>query len=366
MDFQSFRVLFLLVNIYESWANPPSFIPSNEIIDSFEDSTLELKCTGQKNVTFIYASDTSCSYYMSEPAKENEYKCSSQKPIITYEFDGEKYLALFRRERVIFQETGWYGCIESDKLVAEGWNGLEWIGLTPDHFNKSDDVSWTYVYIMSPFRPGFVEAPPASYVYTLYEKVGNDVYFSCRATLGYSRIKLIKRGKIVSNSIRESKRGFTLKNVADADSGNYTCRNSLGYWERTSVQYVLIVTDKNSNLYNPVIINNSPEPIIPGQTLKLKCSVDTPHGHLYLLRWKIPKQSNRVSYNYFEVQNDKHSFTYTSELIISGVTNEDEGVYECEYVAPQLKKQNSYKINITIDNKSLADHNEIDASLNYF
>ncbi|CAD6201941.1 GSCOCG00002863001-RA-CDS, partial [Cotesia congregata] len=48
------------------------------------------------------------------------------------------------------------------------------------------------------------------------------------------------------------------------------------------------------------------------------------------------------------------SHTLTNDIIISGVTSEDEGVYECEYVAPQLKKRVSSKINITLDNGIIA------------
>ncbi|XP_044580509.1 uncharacterized protein LOC123262390 [Cotesia glomerata] len=154
------------------------------------------------------------------------------------------------------------------------------------------------------------------------------------------------------NIIHDSERGFTLKNITLADSGKYFCYAD-GDFENKMVQYQLKVTD-NSTFYNPVIINNSPKSLIPGRTLRLRCSVIVPHGHLYLLDWKIPNQNASIAYRYSKAWNDQDSYKLTEDLIVSGVSSKDEGVYECKYIAPQLKKRVSSKINITLDNGIIA------------
>ncbi|XP_076182482.1 PDGF- and VEGF-receptor related isoform X2 [Ptiloglossa arizonensis] len=300
----SFVVVFLLYR--DSAAIKPNITAdayeTEEIIKN-EGDPLDLVCSSQSKIYFIYPNDTKDARQMSPSTPE----------INEYQYPNGTYVYKFRRPQTVYRDTGWYGCADYPVKV------------TPDSY-LDESISWVYVYVQSNLSL-FVEAVDYA---TLHEVSGGTTIIPCRPTspnLTVYHIDDDMSSEFDERITFNPKIGFTMRNLTLRDSGYFKCvteRDDI----TQEVNYHLLVQRKQI-LNEPKILEETLRHVTRGQTLYVNCTIDVDADMHYFFNWSTPQQSSRITTRHYSTTYGANIRRATIELCIRNVTDEDEGMYEC-------------------------------------
>ncbi|XP_053598108.1 vascular endothelial growth factor receptor 1 isoform X1 [Microplitis demolitor] len=327
-------IFLILLNTYLSLATKPDLSPYGDEIYLDEHKPLEINCTYFENVSFIY------------PRNVTPHIVTSPVEILHYD-EGYVHNVILKRPKTIYGDTGWYGCLDSNKdyLLKD----LEDIEITPDTLTD-EDVRWVYVFVKST-ENYFVEIIES--VENLREEAGDDIVLGCRPTSPEYSIKLFRDGQEVEIKVDgqvtyDAKKGFTIKNATIKDSAYYQCIHEESMQE---IDYFLHVARRILSVNKPVIKQPS-HPIVLGGELRLNCTVDIEHDLTYLLNWTTPQQSDRVSTQFHRDRRvGSNMVRAINELVIKNIDTGDEGEYVC--TISTHSKSNHSTINIKLHDPNI-------------
>ncbi|XP_057329204.1 uncharacterized protein LOC130670049 isoform X2 [Microplitis mediator] len=307
-------LVLILLNVCVSLAKFPELSVDAEEIHLLENESLELICNGS-NPKFIFPRNITMS----------EIPTSSVEIIE----DRERGSVLLKRNKTVYGDTGWYGCVDSYDFPSNP--SIENENITPDNFHKIDarwaniSVKWTYVYVKSSEH---VLVEPWNTIENIRINEGDDTVLSCRPTSSNYTVTLLLDGQKINLNSRVSfdpRRGISLRNVTRKDSG--------------------IIPQR------PVLSGYSRERLIVDKELTINCSIIIPRDIAFTLKWKTPK-SNQTNFgrSIMEVIGDG-LIRHTNKLTIQNFTHDEEGIYEC--IHKTLSGYNSTSINITLADAKL-------------
>ncbi|XP_057340700.1 vascular endothelial growth factor receptor 1-like isoform X2 [Microplitis mediator] len=327
-------IFLILLNTYLSLATKPDLSPYRDEIHLNEHMPLEINCTYFENVSFIYPRNTTPNIV------------TSQVEILHYD-EGYVHNVVLKRPETIYGDTGWYGCLDSNKNYL--LNDLDDIEITPDTLTD-EDVRWLYVFVKST-ENYFVE--DINSVDNLREEAGDDIVLGCRPTSPEYNIKLLQDGQEVEikkdgRVTFDVKKGFTIKNATIKDSAYYQCIHEESQQE---IVYYLHVTRRILSVNKPVIQQPSHR-IVLGEELRLNCTIDIERDLTYLLHWTTPQQSDRESTKFYRDDRvGSNMMRVVKELVIKNIDTGDEGEYVCNISTHS--KSNHTTINITLHDPNI-------------
>ncbi|CAD6201943.1 GSCOCG00002864001-RA-CDS [Cotesia congregata] len=181
----------------------------------------------------------------------------------------------------------------------------------------------------------------------MYKIIGDDVVLPCNVNSpDYSVVCYHDGYKIDMEGTRISydpKKGLVIRNVTTKNSGYYQCYDNVYHH---TISYMLHVTKKLADMYNPVISKPDEDEMILGEQIRLNCTAEFSHESFYHLEWKIPHQSDRVSINTYELENDMNTHVQVQEVVIDKADSSDQGEYVC--TASSGSNTKSAKINVQL------------------
>ncbi|XP_012522394.1 vascular endothelial growth factor receptor 1 isoform X2 [Monomorium pharaonis] len=270
----------------------PIISPDQEQIVINEGESLEITCTSNTEIEFLYPK-----------AFEESVNTSNAKTKITRNFENNTYTCVFQRPKTVFGDTGRYSCIDRD-----------------------DEESSLYVYVKSNTSL-FVEADTYAHLSAV---AGDSIVIPCRTT-SPDLIPILSDNneEQIEEASFDPRIGFTIKNLLVKHSNWYKCLIEKD-GEEHAVNYVLSVHLKQT-LPEPKIQDENLLHVTRGQDLYVNCTVEVEISMRYVFDWNTPQQnnSNRISTQQFRKQLDGNSVLDTCQLTILNVTDKDAGEYEC-------------------------------------
>ncbi|XP_057329205.1 vascular endothelial growth factor receptor 1-like [Microplitis mediator] len=324
-------LVLILLNVCVTLAKFPELSVDADEIHLLENESLELICNGS-NPKFIFPRNITIS----------EIPTSSVEIIA----DRERGSVLLKRNKTVYVDTGWYGCVDSYDFPSNP--SIENENITPDNFHKIDarwaniSVKWTYVYVKSSEH---LLAEPWISVITIRITEGDDTVLSCRPTSSNYTVTLLRdRQKINLNSrvSFDPRRGIVLRNVTPEDSGVYQCGIDKSSEEVTYHFFV----ERRLLSPLPVIRGVSWERLIVDKELTINCSIDVPSDTIFRLEWKIPKSDHTDIGSLIPDVDVDGLIRSTNRLTIQNFTHDEEGIYECIYRTRSGFSSTSIKITL--------------------
>ncbi|XP_076631740.1 PDGF- and VEGF-receptor related isoform X2 [Colletes latitarsis] len=295
-----FSTIVVLLLRKDSTALKPNIAAEADEIIKDEGDSLDLVCTGDSKIFFVYPADT-------------DEIITSTPDINEYQDTNGSYTFEFRRPQLNYGDTGWYGCADHPFTA------------TTESYADTD-INWVYVYVQSNTSLFAEEATFRS----LREITGGTVIIPCRPTSPNLTVHLSNDETNSNFNDRLSydpRIGFTLTNLTLRDSGYFKCTIE---WDsvKDEANYNLLVLRKQT-LNELKILDDTLHHVTRGQTLYVNCTIDVDADMQYVFNWSTPQQSNRISIHDYSKIYGANVRRATSELVIRNVTDEDEGTYEC-------------------------------------
>ncbi|XP_078050786.1 platelet-derived growth factor receptor alpha-like [Augochlora pura] len=257
----------------------PNMSPSADQIILKEGDSLRLLCYGSSNIVFDYPIPKA---HISDAV----YSPTSSIEVNKNRDENGTYWYEFHRPHTVFGDTDWYGCSYDPIMVTV-------------HNYSDPKVRWIYVYVQSE-EIQFVVRKDFS---KMEAEEGYDIIIPCRPTSPHVEVHLKKfiRAKHIYNNIipwhtYDPKVGFMFKQVKKIHSGTYTCSIDFGNMVRIDL-HVSGLPD----VPQP-IINNTLAHAIKGESVYLKCSIQSLYGvEGYDLFWIPPQQVSIFTYSVLHV-----------------------------------------------------------------
>ncbi|XP_043268630.1 vascular endothelial growth factor receptor 1 isoform X2 [Venturia canescens] len=313
---KSFGFFIVVLLCQDCRAHKPQLSPDEPEIYISEGEALELACTSSKNIQFYYPEDIG-------------YSLSTSVADLSKQDLGNTQRINFSRKDTVHGDTGWYGCADQD------------VEVTPGVYDQPD-VSWTYVWVMSN-SSYFVQT---NILESIRAAVGESVVIPCRPTSPAYNVTLyanhetkVKLGPDVSY---DPKFGFRIRNITWKKIGYYTCKIEDGTGETQELNYYVNVI-KHQTLKHPKIDDKPLKHVTRGQTLYVNCSITLELDLNHVLNWTTPQKDARISQRKIDIPFGKTLQIVVAELVIDGVTDADEGEYECTVTTYyDIKKTQTY------------------------
>ncbi|XP_025269674.1 vascular endothelial growth factor receptor 1 isoform X3 [Camponotus floridanus] len=319
LHYVRYRVLIFIVftlcyKVSES--NKPIISPNQEEIVLNEGEFLEIICTGTAPLKFVY------------PDTFDKEVFNTSTPRISKNEENGVYKYIFQRPKIIFGDTGWYGCADYNVEI-------------PNFFDNSE-VNWLYVYVKSNTNL-FVEADTYAHLNAV---AGDSIVIPCRPTSPDLDPDLSNNNEdeLEGKASFDPRIGFTIKNLTVKDSDWYKCSIQKDN-EEHQVNYVLAVHLRQT-LPDPKIHDDTLRHVTRGQDLFVNCTVEIDASVRYVFNWSTPQSNSRVSTQQFRKQLDDNYLLVTCQLTVFNVTDEDAGEYKC--IIRSIHDTKDTKKNITI------------------
>nr|XP_033335513.1 uncharacterized protein LOC117225841 [Megalopta genalis] len=236
----------------DSTAIKPNISPTTDHIIFKEGEPLKLHCSGNSSIFFTYP--TNRTYYYNNTVLSYTSPIEISK---TQDENGTNYHK-FYRPNTVFGDTGWYGCSYQPILTIR--------------CNYSDPaISWIYVYVESK-TARFVEQAS---LYKLIRTYGETIVIPCRPTSPEAEVRItqIVNGKNRNDfftSTFDPKYGFTVLVYVDLPTpATYKCIIA----PDQAVSYIVHMRSWVT-LPKP-IINNTLAHVIKGESLYVKCTINS-------------------------------------------------------------------------------------------
>ncbi|EFN61650.1 Vascular endothelial growth factor receptor 1 [Camponotus floridanus] len=299
-----------------SESNKPIISPNQEEIVLNEGEFLEIICTGTAPLKFVY------------PDTFDKEVFNTSTPRISKNEENGVYKYIFQRPKIIFGDTGWYGCADYNVEI-------------PNFFDNSE-VNWLYVYVKSNTNL-FVEADTYAHLNAV---AGDSIVIPCRPTSPDLDPDLSNNNEdeLEGKASFDPRIGFTIKNLTVKDSDWYKCSIQKDN-EEHQVNYVLAVHLRQT-LPDPKIHDDTLRHVTRGQDLFVNCTVEIDASVRYVFNWSTPQSNSRVSTQQFRKQLDDNYLLVTCQLTVFNVTDEDAGEYKC--IIRSIHDTKDTKKNITI------------------
>ncbi|XP_053989273.1 vascular endothelial growth factor receptor 1 isoform X1 [Hylaeus volcanicus] len=294
-----FSIVAGLLVCRDSAARRPDITAETEEIIKNEGEPLDVVCSGDTKIFFIYPTST-------------DAIVTSDPEINEYEEEDGTYRYEFRRPHTVYGDTGWYGC--ADRPVE----------VTTDSY-ADPDITWVYVYVQSNTSL-FVQADT---LFSLREVIGGTAVIPCRPTSPNLTVNLLKDEMDVESSRLsfDPRIGFSLRRVVLTDSGYFKCTIERDGTDH-EVNYHLHVLRKQT-LNEPKILEDTLRHVTQGQTLYVNCTIDIDEDMQYVFNWSTPQQSSRITTRLYNSKYAPSVYRVTTELVVRNVTDEDQGYYIC-------------------------------------
>ena len=332
-----FLALVILLRCRDSTTLRPDITAETDEIIKNEGDPLEIICSGTKKLFFVY------------PNESGELVNTSTPRINEYKDDAGTYRYEFRRPETVHGDTGWYGCADHTVEVTHD-----------SYFDPN--ISWVYVYVQSNTSL-FVEQD--NFV-SLREAIGGTATIPCRPTSPNLTVQIAYDDTFLEPSDRLSfdpRFGFTLRNLTLKDTGYLKCviEEDSTYREVNYHLYVL----RRQMLNEPKILEDTLSHVTRGQTLRVKCTIDVEADMHYVLYWKTPQNDSRISTHDSSTEHGANIRRATNELVIEGVLDEDEGLYECIIKSFHATKKSEKYIKVHDPEKTFINLTPQDNSTHY-